>query len=172
MITVMAVPNIFSAVSNIRLRSSASSFGSLLQNARMQAVRDDRSYTVRSTQLAGSNVSVAYIDLNGNSSLDAGEPLVQFGGSARLVTSGNPSTSTLSLGFTPQAATVLPSFNARGTPCAASGTACNTYVGSSAVGFLYFLSDQRPVGGPTWAAISVSPGGRIRVWTWNGVAWR
>ena len=32
-------------------------------------------------------------------------------------------------------------------------------------------SGQQPLGSNSWAAVSVSPSGRVKVWTWSGTAW-
>jgi hypothetical protein len=82
---------------------------------------------------------------------------------------GSNAPSTLSdakLGFnlSPSPTVTDASFNSRGLPCAGS---CNSISG----GFVYYFSDSRPWGKPGWAAISITPAGRIKVWTWSGTAW-
>ncbi len=78
----------------------------------------------------------------------------------------------MNLDFKPQSATVLPSFNARGLPCVVSGSLCNTSAGGAPVGFLYFLEGQQAFKGTGWAAVSVSPAGRVKVWVWSGKSWQ
>ena len=77
---------------------------------------------------------------------------------------GAPTTiSTSVLGFTPL--TDDPSFNTRGLPCYWNGTSC---VNS---GFLYYFKDTSRQGSQGWAALSISPAGRIKKWFWTGSAW-
>jgi hypothetical protein len=71
--------------------------------------------------------------------------------------------STSDLGFTPQ--TGDPSFNSRGLPCVYDSGVCTTNVG-----FIYYFKDERVSGGG-WAAISISPAGRIKRWFWSGSDW-
>ena len=168
----MAAPSVMSAIANMRLRSAASGVAGLLQNARMQAVKEDDFYTSRSTTLSGTQTWVAYVDLDNDQNYDTGEPLVQLPTNTAFQTSGYPSISSMNLNYTPQAPSVLPSFNARGLPCVAAGTVCNNMVSGNAVGFVYFLRDARPFGAFGWAAVSVTPAGRVRTWIWDGNAWR
>jgi hypothetical protein len=79
---------------------------------------------------------------------------------------GAPSTilnSTLGVSSTP--ATTDPSFNSRGLPCSYSGGACTNSA------FIQYFKDNRIGGSGGWAAISISPAGRINRWFWNGSAW-
>jgi hypothetical protein len=138
----------------------------------MQAVKEDTFYTSRSTTLSGTQTLVAYVDLDNDQNYDSNEPTLQLPTNTTFQTSGYPSTSSMNLNYTPQAPTVLPSFNARGLPCVAAGTVCNSIVSSNAVGFAYFLRDSRPFGAFGWAAVSVTPAGRVRTWIWDGNAWR
>jgi len=67
------------------------------------------------------------------------------------------------LGFTPLTSDA--SFNSTGLPCAYnSGTCPNS-------GFIYYFHDARPAPQTGWAALSISPAGRLKKWYWNGSAW-
>ena len=67
------------------------------------------------------------------------------------------------LGFTPLTSDA--SFNSTGLPCAYnSGTCPNN-------GFIYYFHDSRPAGQTGWAALSISPAGRLKKWYWNGSTW-
>jgi hypothetical protein len=98
-----------------------------------------------------------------------------LGGRITRATAGFPAIPTVSLGFTPLAATQLPYFSFRGTPCLMNGAVCtNTRpdpTGSTIAAYQIFLTDTRPTGSNGWAAVTVSPAGRIRVWMWDGSAW-
>jgi hypothetical protein len=57
-------------------------------------------------------------------------------------------------------------FNQRGLPC--------TYIAATGVctmtGYLYYFRLSSTLG-DQWGAITVTPAGRIRVWTFNGADW-
>ena len=177
----MATPNIIETVANLKLRGSANTVSGLLQQARLMAVRDNKFYTVRITTLGSSQI--AYIDSigtgatdgSGNGSRDSQEPAVQLSGTSQFVTSGQPSFNTTTyMGLASSVVitgdtTLRVSFNNRGLPCKLSGSLCSTTASGNPVAFVYFLTDQRPVNG--WAAVSVLPGGRVRVWFWDGARW-
>jgi prepilin-type N-terminal cleavage/methylation domain-containing protein len=175
----IATPNIVDAIANVKLRSSANSVAALLQQTRLLAVHDNKYYTVR-TNVSG-NLRTAYIDTtpatptatdgSGNGSFDTGEPLTQVSGTTQFAQSGAPTFNTSSLlGFTPVSQTaVAVSFNSRGLPCKMSGSVCSPLSGGAPVGYLFYLTDLRPQYG--WAAVSVSPSGRIKVWYYNGSTW-
>ena len=187
-IAAMATPNMINAINNIRLRGSAGEVAGLLQQCRQVAVRNNRYYTVRPTNFAGAQG--AFVDLNYNTTFDnvppAPEPLIQFAANVTVVGAGAPNTANLfanafTPAFVPQAAGVLPSFNARGLPCVgpAGGTppappsVCNIRdPGGNTVGFVYYLNQTRPFGAVGWAAVTVTPAGRIRVWTYSGSTWQ
>ncbi|MGH9492236.1 MAG: prepilin-type N-terminal cleavage/methylation domain-containing protein [Terriglobales bacterium] len=185
-IAAMATPNIMNAINSIRLRGSASEVAGLLQQCRQAAVRNNRYYTIRPANVTGAQA--AFVDLNSNTTFDnvapAPEPLIQFAANVNVVFAGAPNTANLinqcCSTFTPQAANVLPSFNARGLPCVgpAGGTpppnsVCNIRdPGGNTVGFVYYMNQTRPFGAVGWAAVTVTPAGRIRVWTYSGSTWQ
>src|SRR5262249_28023783 len=81
-------------------------------------------------------------------------------------TPGDPGVSALTsatLGFTPLTSDV--SFSPQGLPCSYSGGTCSNN------GFVYYFKDTRPAAKRPWAAVSISPAGRIKKWFWNGSAW-
>jgi len=65
-------------------------------------------------------------------------------------------------------ASLFASFNSSGSPCVYSGVLC-TNAGSA--GFIEYFKDNRIGGSGGWAAISVTPAGRIKRWFWSGSAW-
>jgi hypothetical protein len=67
------------------------------------------------------------------------------------------------LGFTPQ--TTEPSFNTRGLPCVYDDGICTND------GFLFYFKDTSRQGSQGWAALSISPAGRIKKWFWTGGSW-
>ena len=173
----MCVPLLMNTVNQYQLRAASVDLDNLLQQARMKAVRDNKFYTVKTNT---SNTQL-FFDLNGNGSWDTGEPVVVLprGAVALRGASGgsNPSLSAATLGFTPQSSGTPVMFNARGTPCVqttvAGQAACTSWaapIGGSTsptpVGFIYYVKSVRG-SNTVWAAISISPSGRFRVWSYD-----
>ena len=164
-----AVPNVARVMANVRLRGSASNLSGLFQRARLTAVQNNATYTARFTS---SLVAGAYVDLNNNSSMDSGEPMIQFGSGVEQVgaangTGGNPPRLDGAggpLGWTATSGNL--SFNARGLPCDVTRTPCGTNVD-----YVFYLSNNGYFGQSGWAGVSVSAAGRIKVWMWTGTVW-
>ncbi|PYU34810.1 MAG: hypothetical protein DMG28_04765 [Acidobacteria bacterium] len=85
----VAIPNIATAIANVRLRGAASDLSGLMQSARLVAVKNNATYTVLFNPT--STLLGAYLDLNNNGSFDTGEPMIQFGGSVSKVAAPNGS---------------------------------------------------------------------------------
>ncbi len=170
----MATPAVITAVSDYNLRTAAGNIASVFQKTRMQAVSDDRWYPVRIGAAGGRNY--AYSDLNNNFALDDPERnlVAYLPRGINFDAAGGPSLASMNLDFAP--AIGLPAYNARGLPCMpAGGATCPLQTAASGAqgwsGYIYYLRQDRPLGGAAWAAITVSPAGRVRTWTWNGNAW-
>ena len=172
----IAVPNIFLAVSNLRLRASAGDLSGLMQQARIQAAKDNTTYPILYATRNGARI--AYVDLNRNASFDADEPMMEFSGTT-VPASGTPSGSGQPTAYVLAGDTGSSSydnantlgFTGRGLPCNYDTTTtpatCSTPVARY---FVYYLTDTR-VGTAGWAAVVVTKGGRTKMVTWNGAAW-
>ncbi|OLE46739.1 MAG: hypothetical protein AUG46_08690 [Acidobacteria bacterium 13_1_20CM_3_58_11] len=172
----IAVPNIFLAVSNLRLRASAGDLSGLMQQARILAAKNNTTYDILYATRNGARI--AYVDLNFNSSFDADEPMMEFSGTT-VPASGTPSGSGQPTAYVLAGDTGSSSydnantlgFTGRGLPCNYDTTTtpvtCSTPVARY---FVYYLTDTR-VGGAGWAAVVVTKGGRTKMVTWNGAAW-
>lgn len=184
-VAAMATPSVMDAMNNIRLRGAAGNVAGLLQTCRQQALHDNRYYTIKPAVVTGAQG--AYVDLNYNNTFDnvapAPEPLIQFPSNVNVVSAGAPNIANLRAQccatFTEQPAGILPSFNARGLPCVGlanpppANSLCNIRdAGGNTVGFVFFLNQTRPFGAVGWAAVSVTPAGRVRVWTYSGSTWQ
>ncbi|MGI9102614.1 MAG: pilus assembly FimT family protein [Terriglobales bacterium] len=163
-VTTLAVPAVLGTIKDAQLRSTAISLSGLLQRARMKAAATNTDYPVRVTTLNGA--TVVYIDSNNNSQLDASEQssLLSLPRNIVFDTAGPA----MSLGFG-TAVLSLPGFDSRGLPCNPSGGSCTFAQGT---GFYYYLRQDRIFTTSTWAAVSVSPAGRIKVWSYTGTAWQ
>jgi Tfp pilus assembly protein FimT len=173
----IAIPNILLAVSNVRLRASAGDLAGLMQDARILAAKNNTTYAILYGTRNGARI--AYVDLNGNGSVDTGEPLMQFSGTTVPASStpsgsnGQPAAYVL-VGDTGSGSydnTNTLGYTGRGLPCNYDTTTtpatCNT---PPAKYFVYYMSDTR-VGGSGWAAVVVTKSGRAKIVTWNGSSW-
>ena len=165
---VIAIPNMVVVISNARLHAGVTSMSGLLQACRMAAVKQNRTLTTRFTT-EGVSTLVAYVknaaDTSGRLATDL---QAEWEAPVAMMTTptgvGAPSAiSTTVLGFTPE--TTEPTFNTRGLPCRYVSGACANN------GFLYYFKDTSRPGSQGWAALSISPAGRIKKWFWNGSAW-
>lgn len=196
-VSAMAIPSVVSAMYNIRLRSSAYGVAGLLQVARTEAIQAnaDRFVCYASDAKGVSRVwvqdkftCVTIKDLDDPSQgLATKYKQVVLGGNVSVVpafAAGSPATglTTKDLGFAGVAATnsfvfVKPMFNARGIPCykSAAGALCKSQVSGFASAFnaagLWYFTDKRPTQGTGWAAVSLSPSGRVQVWSFDGTKW-
>jgi len=185
-IAAIAIPNILSAVSNIRLRASAGDLAGLMQQARIMAAKNNATYPIRYGTRNGAQI--AFIDLTNTgvwaptvtvNGVVTDEPLIEFSGTT-VPASGAPSGS----GGQPSAYVLAGDtgsgsydnaftlgYTGRGLPCnydaTASPVTCST---PAAKYFVYYLTDTR-VGGAGWAAVVVTKGGRAKIVTWNGSTW-
>jgi Tfp pilus assembly protein FimT len=154
----LAVPNIFRTYRNYQLDSAGHSVASLLQQARIQAVKTNLPAYVNFTNAAAGNMAFVTND-PANTTYAAGEPDVQL--SPAVTFQGAPPDHAqldAYINATPQGATASIGFNARGLPCIESG-GNPTVCASGAVGFEWFMQSA---GG--WEAVTVTPSGRIKSW--------
>jgi len=153
----IAVPNIFQTFRNYQLDAAGHSVASLLQQARIQAVKTNLPAYVNYTNASAGNMAFVTND-PANTTYAAGNPDVQL---SPAVTFQNtpPDHAQLDayINATPQVATVSIGFNSRGLPCNESGT--NPTVCSAPAGFEWFMQSA---GG--WEAVTVTPSGRIKSW--------
>ena len=168
-ISAFATPYMVNIIANIRLRGGMTSLAGIFQDSRSFSIKQNRLMSTHFTVM--SRGPVAYVkDATDTTGLLATDPQVQLGapvtkvGSLNGLTGAPTPLDTTTLGFTPL--TVDPTFNPRGLPCQYSSGSCTTNVG-----FVYYFTDTRPLGNNGWAAVTISPAGRIKVWMWNGSAW-
>lgn len=155
----LAVPNIFRAYRNYQLDSAGHSVASLLQQARIQAVKTNLPAYVNYTNTAAGNMAFVINDpATTTYTYSAGQPDVQL---SPAVTFQNapPDHAQLDayINATPPAGIASIGFNARGLPCVETGG--NPTVCSAPAGFEWFMQSA---GG--WEAVTVTPSGRIKSW--------
>jgi len=176
--TVVAIPLIGNTVAQYRLRSSAVDLDTFLQRVRVMSLRDNRTYYIRtaSDTSGGFSYTRVYVDANSNTVWDPGPPAelsIELQRDIALAAPGTP-VPNATLGFTPQTiSTVVPAgFNSRGLPCFNNPCASSVLVGGvpTQVGYVYYLQSGSGATG-RWAAVSISPSGRMRSWNYGGSTW-
>jgi Tfp pilus assembly protein FimT len=154
----LAIPNIYRAFRNYQLDSAGHSVASLLQEARMQAVKTNLPAYANFSN--GTSVNTAFVTNDpANTTVAAGNPEVQISPAITFQTAP-PDHGQLDafLGTnTPQVAVSI-GFNARGLPCTETG-GNPTVCGAATSGFEWFMQS---IGG--WEAVTVTPSGRIKSW--------
>ena len=188
-----AVPGILSSLRQAKLRGSASDYATILEQARIYAIRDNRYYSTYI--LAGTGITQAYVDMlpkrsgqasgNGGTSIVAassgsiGDPQVTLSPEVVLqAATSAPNTSNLQSQLLPSTTTVTPTdarvtapiFGPRGLPCTPvtlSGlSVCDSSGGPTA--YWAFFQDSKS---GTWQAVTITPAGRIKKWFYNGSTW-
>jgi prepilin-type N-terminal cleavage/methylation domain-containing protein len=161
-----AIPHVLRTADAVTLRNAANNLGQLLQRGRSAAITDDHSLQLRSN----SAPAYAWVDENNDGTLNAGTTenslVLQLPRRMSFASSGAPALGSMGLNFT--VSTALPAFNARGLPCTFSGSSCP----AQGAGFVFYISQSRPYSSPGWAAVTISPAGRVHAWVWDGNAWQ
>jgi prepilin-type N-terminal cleavage/methylation domain-containing protein len=164
----IAIPNMVSVISNARLHAGVTSMSGLSQSARMKAVKENQTLTVRFDQIDGLTL-VAWAKPAHEAPVRVGTDLqAEWEAPVSIMPTpdgdGAPAEiDSAVLGFTPES--TEPSFNSRGLPCVYDGGNCTNQ------GFLFYFKDTSRQGSQGWAALSISPAGRIKKWFWTGSEW-
>lgn len=170
-VVAIAMPFFMRGLYNIRVKSAASNLSGLMQQARIQAARQNRIYTIA----YNASPPQACIDANFNNACDTGETVITFSQSISISTTGAPSGAGApsayvlvgdTAGTTYNNSTTL-GYSARGLPCAYTTGNCPT---PAAGYFVYYIQDSR-VGVSGWSAVVVSRSGRTKAIVWNGASW-
>lgn len=175
-ITAVGLPRMSNAIANMKLRSSMTTVSGLLQNTRMMAVQQNKTMTAKHYNLTTSPYSLIYYVKKATDASAIAKSDTQVEMEAPITPSplpsgaGAPTAITVAtLGFTPQAidpsVPTYASFNSEGLPCLYASGACTNY------GFIEYFKDNRIGGSGGWAAISISPAGRVHRWFWSGTSW-
>ena len=152
-IAAIAIPNITQANANYKLDSAGHTVASLLQEARMQAVKTNRpTYTKYDVN------GMVYVTGDPTTGYASGDPDIALTPELSFSTTP-PDTSQLDayVGGTPLVPASM-AFNARGLPCIPN---INPAIcPSTTTGFEWFIQNSR--GG--WEAVTVTPSGRVKSW--------
>jgi prepilin-type N-terminal cleavage/methylation domain-containing protein len=163
----LSIPNLTRAIDTSRIKGAAQSLAAAYQDARIRATQKDTSYQVLISP--GTSPAQICIDLDGDGTCSAGDPVTTFAGQIKVSNLGVPiplgpaqlnylTTDTEHSNTSGKGLT----WNAMGLPCqrTASPTAPCT-----AMGWVQHLQFLRANGGVMYAAVTVSPTGRVKVWT-------
>jgi prepilin-type N-terminal cleavage/methylation domain-containing protein len=173
--TAVALPTMSNAIANMKLRASMTSVSGLLQNTRAMAVKENKIKTACHYNSTIAPYSLVYFvrDATDCSGLTSTSTDIQIQMEAPITPSASPTgigaptaITNAQMGLSADPLTSDPSFNSRGLPCSYGGGSCTT---NNA--FVQYYKDSRIGGSGGWAAISVSPAGRIKRWFWNGSTW-
>jgi prepilin-type N-terminal cleavage/methylation domain-containing protein len=169
------IPLMSNVIATTKLRGSMTTVSGLLQNTRMVAVKENKTKTACHYNLTIAPYSLLYFvkdatACTSSTTLVDTDPQVELQApiSAMPAPTGvgaPPAISDSQLGLAADPLTSDPSFNSRGLPCAFSSGNC------TAGAFIQYFKDNRISGSGGWAAVTISPAGRINRWFWNGSAW-
>lgn len=168
----LSIPSLSRTIDNARLNGAAQKLASVFQDARIRAAQDNTAYEVLVSP-PGIKPAQACIDLNGDGICGPGEPTTTFSAQITMTNVGvpvplglaqlnYPTTDAEHSTMVSQLDTLAPglAWNARGLPCQRS-LASSPCI---ATGWIQQLQLQRPGGDVLYAAVSVSPTGRVKTW--------
>ncbi len=171
-VAAFAVPSLTSTMDAYRVRSAMNSISGLTQRCRVQSLKKNTSERIYVNAVGGQMQMFCQDVATGTGVVQPTDPQISLSG--QFSTPGTPTggptplTGTIMWGSTNAVFAVDsdPYFNSRGLPCAAVGvgTACSTVTG-----YLYYVKYTGQ--NSRWAALSISPAGRIQNWFWNGTGW-
>jgi Tfp pilus assembly protein FimT len=170
----VSIPRMNNVIATMKLRASMTTASSFFQNLRMLAVKKNTTMMANHVNRTTVPYSLVYWakEYTDSSALNTHDSQVEM--EAPIYTYDSPTgvgapaaipNSTLGLLSNPE--TVDPAFNSRGLPCKfdSSTGACPN------AAFIKYYKDTRLSASKGWAAVSITPAGRIKRWFWNGSAW-
>jgi len=161
----LSIPNLTRAIDTSRIKGAAQTLAAAYQDARIRATQKDTSYQVLISP-PGILPAQLCIDLDGDGTCSAGDPVTTFSKQVRLSNLGVPVPLNSNLLHFPAIATEQPSgpnsltWNAMGLPCQRNSSTAPC----TAVGWVQHLQLLRENGDVMYAAVTVSPTGRIKTW--------
>ena len=159
----LSIPNLTRAIDTSRIKGAAQSLAAAYQDARIRATQKDTSYQVLISPPGISPAQIC-IDLDGDGTCSAGDPVTTFATQIKVSNLGVPvplGPAQLNYLTTDTEHSNGLTWNAMGLPCQrTSPTAPCT-----AMGWVQHLQLLRANGGVMYAAVTVSPTGRVKVWT-------
>ena len=162
----------------VHLQQTASNYSNLLQQARIRAVQNDQYYAVVTKPAASGNPAYAFMDIKQTGTYAGGDPEFFFNSDVKPVSRSNaPNVSNLESQFLPSGTSSTvnttaegPTFGPRGLPCSPTATTGGTCPFlASPTSYEIFMKNTRSL---NYEAVTVTPAGRIRQWSYGSGAWQ
>jgi prepilin-type N-terminal cleavage/methylation domain-containing protein len=162
----LSIPNLTRAIDTSKIKGSAQSLAAAYQDARIRATQKDTSYAVLVSPLGITPAQIC-IDLDGDGTCSAGDPVTTFPNQVTVSNSGVPAKlGPAQLPYRNIADTEHSSAPGNGLVWNALGLPCQVNTGTQCTAFAWvqYLQLQRSNGEVMYAAVSVSPTGRVKTW--------
>ncbi|HZS27043.1 MAG TPA: prepilin-type N-terminal cleavage/methylation domain-containing protein [Candidatus Angelobacter sp.] len=162
----LSIPNFTRSIDNAKFKAATQKLAAVYQDARLRATQNNTPYEV----LLASSTTVPFqacIDLDGDGVCSAGDPVTVFPAQVSLNNAGVPlALNPAELGFTPSSIdqTLGIGWNSFGMPCQRSSSAAPC---ATVAGWIQYLQFRRAGGEVLYAAVAVSPTGRIKTWMYD-----
>ena len=174
-VAAFAIPTMTKTMDAYRLRGSLTNVSSMTQKCRMQAVRENKTQELQ-VFFDGTQVFLYYKDADSATpAMQNTDPKLPL--PTQFTIPGNPAGPPLLDGPTMWGSNVPVTnvnvpiyFNSRGMPCLPGAAGPAASVCALTNGFVYYFKYTN-AGNTRWAALSISPAGRIQNWFWNGTSW-
>lgn len=191
-LSAILAPKMTNIIDAQKLQANAQAYAGLMQQARARSVQDNHPYQVLISTTGG--FPMAYVDVGGNQTYVNTDPGVQLDSPITVTDSSAPSgfCSVTRLNIIPLNLETTPAmiadngasspglaFNERGLPCQRStaGGACSNSTtvtsscggtsGTTLVAWVTYLRYTNRDGTYSWAAVTVTPAGRIKTWRYQ-----
>ncbi len=162
----LSIPNFTRSIDNAKLKAATQQLAAVYQDARLRATQNNTPYEVLLSP-PGVTPPQVCVDLNGDGACGAGDPATVFPIQVSLNNAGVPvGLNAAELGFTPTQMNqpLGIGWNGLGMPCQKSSS---TAPCATVPGWVQYLQLQRSGGDVLFAAVTVSPTGRVKTWTYN-----
>jgi prepilin-type N-terminal cleavage/methylation domain-containing protein len=167
LIAAIAVPQVRTAMNRYQLTSSASQLAGLIQQCRINSIRTN---SVIAVETNGAQQVWANLDGDNPVQYDPGEPSIILPATVTLQGAGFPGNATGGLGAGINWQVNAPvRFNARGIPCRLN--LANACIDAGSVGYVYYVRNRRG-NDDFWAAVRVTPAGRVSSVMWSGSSYQ
>lgn len=194
-VAAMTTPRLVTIIAQERMQNATRAYASFLQQCRYRAEEDAQWYEVL-FDTSNASATIAYLDINGDHVRQSTEPAIEIPAPITLIDPLNTSIPTfspnligvatlLNVDSTPITWTCLHAsscsspaqiagleFNERGLPCqlTSATAACTNTTASTPVAWINYFSYPTSSGGTNYAAVTVTPAGRIKVWSYQGTS--
>ena len=161
----LSIPNLTRAIDTSRIKGAAQTLAAVYQDARIRATQKNTSYEVLVSPVGITPAQIC-IDLDGDGTCSAGDPVTTFPAQVTVSNFGVPvplGLAQLNYQTTDTEHSTAPAqglmWNAVGLPCQSTfGGRC------TAAGWVQHLQLQRSNGDVMYAAVTVTPTGRVKTW--------